>query len=533
MANLFMGGAIVYDINNDRFPDVLFAGNNLLLQNNQGKFFTRKKCYKKEIKGAYLVSLVSDFNQDGLPDLVGIPMKGKPVLHFGKKGKFPFDSGQLINVEWEPFYYPSVITSGDVDGDGDLDLWLGQWRNLYVGVDSPKPYFNANNGYPSYLLLNDGLGNFRDATVEAGLDKKRFRRTFSASLLDLDEDGDLDLLTVNDFAGVDVYYNNGEGKFKDVTNDILEETHLFGMSHTFGDYNQDGRLDFYVTGMGSTTARRLVQMGLGHDAFPDHNRMRMKMAYGNRMYLNQGKVYREPAYRDKVARSGWAWGSTSFDFDNDGDTDIYIANGHISGKSAQDYCTHFWRHDIYDYEMINSDAGLTSFYAFMHDSILTEISWNGYEHNHLFMNLAGQDFREIGWLMGVAFEYDSKAAISVDYNLDGRVDLLVTESHFRQPFDSLHLYQNNFRGGQAWIGFQFKEEKSKVSPIGTIVRLTAGGKVWVNHVVNGDSFGSQHPLMLHFGLGEVETVDQVEIKWPNGKKQFIKNPEINKYHFVD
>jgi hypothetical protein len=137
------------------------------------------------------------------------------------------------------------VQFGDVDGDGDLDLWIGQYKFLYFEGSMPTPFYDANDGYPAALLVNDGKGNFLDNTDAAGLSKKRNRRTFSSSLVDLDDDGDLDLMTVNDFCGVDAYLNDGGGKFADATDAMLDQRHLFGMGHCFADFNHDGLLDFY------------------------------------------------------------------------------------------------------------------------------------------------------------------------------------------------------------------------------------------------------------------------------------------------
>mgnify|MGYP001313354861 CR=1 FL=1 len=117
--------------------------------------------------------------------------------------------------------------------------------------------------------------------------------------------------------------------------------------NTFGDFDSDGRQDLYMVGMSSTTARRLDQLGLKREDYPEYTKLRAPMAYGNRMYVaREGKYVQTPLNQD-CARAGWAWGAASFDLENDGDDDLYVANGHISGKSATDYCTAFWRHDLY------------------------------------------------------------------------------------------------------------------------------------------------------------------------------------------
>ena len=94
-----------------------------------------------------------------------------------------------------------------------------------------------------------------------------------------------------------------------VTASLVDDHSSFGMSHTFGDFDTDGRLDLYVTGMGSTTARRLQSMGLGRDDLPEFDAMRTRIGYGNRMYLGgDDGGFRQPPFKDDVARSGWAWG---------------------------------------------------------------------------------------------------------------------------------------------------------------------------------------------------------------------------------
>src|SRR2546427_8651179 len=117
-----------------------------------------------------------------------------------------------------------VLTCGDIDHDGDLDLFLGQYRVPTLGQALKPFYYDANDGYPAHLLLNDGHGNFTDAT-NGGFEAKRWRRTYSASFVDLNEDGDLDLLVVSDFAGMDLYRNNGHGQFTDVTREWIIEPH--------------------------------------------------------------------------------------------------------------------------------------------------------------------------------------------------------------------------------------------------------------------------------------------------------------------
>jgi len=434
----------------------------------------------------------------------------------------------------QPLQFPFLLTAGDVDGDGHLDIWLAQYKAPYFDGNMPTPYYDANDGEPSFLLLNDGLGNFVDTTENAGLAPKRYRRTYSASFIDLDDDGDLDLTVVSDFAGVDLYYNDGHGHFTDLTNTKLSESHLFGMSHCFGDFNKDGKLDLLAIGMNSYVAQRLDNLKLKLDRFPDYGAMRSKMGYGNRMYLSKNDTFVQSLLNDQVARTGWSWGATAFDLDNDGDEDIYVANGHKSRQTVKDYEPQFWCHDIY---VANSKPDVVKklyFQSFGNKHYGRGESYGGYYKNKLFLNENGKSFLEVGYLMGVALEQDSRNVVSDDLDADGRVDLVVTTwNNSPQPHDpTLVVFRNRCENGNNWIGLHLHENGPGTSPLGAKVTLTFAEGKQIRHLVTGDSHRSQHATTVHFGLGKATNVRSVEIRWPNGKTEQITNPTINRYHEV-
>ena len=305
------------------------------------------------------------------------------------------------------------------------------------------------------------------------------------------------------------------------------------MSHALADFNGDGHLDIYMVGMGSTTARRLEGLGLGRSGFEGIQKARMKMGYGNRLLLGRGDgMFTQAAYNDRVARTGWAWGCTPWDFDNDGDRDLYVANGFLSAKSAKDYCTEYWRHDIY-YKERKSEKLMQMVFDQCHSGLGSEISWNGYEHNVLLVNSPENDFPSCGFLMGIGFEFDSRAVVSADMDLDGRADLLVVErmrSEKQKAYvNRVHLLRNNLISQNNWIGFHFSP---KDKPFGLEVRLTTAGKKQLLPVVAGDSYNSQHPSSIYFGLGQQASVHEVIFNWPLGEKRTIENPQIGKYHVV-
>lgn len=513
---------LVQDTDGDGLSDIYCGGSGHLLKNRGN--FQFHSISKREIP-KLKTGVVCDFDRDGRRDLIGWYSQLGLVLFSGFQGPAtPLVSGlpQLKS--------PSVITVGDVDRDGDLDLFLAQYRVPYVGGQMPSPYFDANDGYPFFFFENQEGKRLVDRTESAGLANKRNRRTYGASFVDLDEDHDLDLLVVNDFAGIDIYENDGRGKFCESTREFVDESHNFGMAATFGDYNLDGRLDFYVSGMASTTARRLDSLNLSRDEFPTHNEMRKVMGYGNRMYLGRkpGR-FAEPSFRDQVARTGWSWGTVTLDVENDGDADLAIANGHISGKSTDDYCSVFWTHDIYlDQSKPNPDV-LNLFAQETKPLLSGEQSWDGYQKNVLLLNHAGESFTNVAFLLGIGDGFDGRSLVADDLDNDGRVDLLVVEANFPTRSEKLHLYRNELPTGN-WIGIV---PRSSVSCLGTTVRIIGKNLDQVRVITTGDSYCSQHPARVHFGLGTHDEVDAAIIHWPDGHVTRVENPPINTYVKMD
>ncbi|MEM9236715.1 MAG: CRTAC1 family protein, partial [Verrucomicrobiota bacterium] len=469
--------------------------------------------------------LIADLDNDGNADFVTVGKDGMPWLFKGNAaGKFPDKPTMMADIHFD---MPTVVAAGDADADGDLDLWMTQYKLSFLNGQMPTPYYDANDGYPSYYLRNNGDGTFSDITEEAGLASLRHRRTYSASFVDLDEDGDLDLMNVSDYAGLDLYENDGKGGFRLATEDYVDDRHFFGMGHTIGDYNQDGLIDFYVIGMSSTTARRLDRLKLGRDDRPDIHAMRATMGYGNRLYFGtKEKAFREdPEIGAAVARTGWSWGTTTYDFDLDGDQDIYVANGHRSGASCQDYCTTFWRHDIYTGDSKESKKVLKVFQSTLLDLNQDKISWNGFEKNVMFANNPERDemFANTAFMFGGAFEYDARSVISDDFNADGKPDLIVAQSHWNGRGTELiiraFLNETKVTEDRNWFAVHLRESKGAgYSPNGAKVAITDdAGRVQTRWIVSGDSFLCQHAPVAHFGLGDAKAVESIKVTWPNGE----------------
>ncbi len=330
-----------------------------------------------------------------------------------------------------------------------------------------------------------------------------------------------------------MYPNHAQRRFTDNTEQLGDTRFSFGMSHVLGDFNGDAKMDLYMTGMGSTTARRLENMGAGRAEHAAHQVHRMKMGYGNRLFFGGAKGLVQSPHNDEVSRAGWCWGVTGADFDLDGDRDIFVANGHLSRESAKDHCTVFWRHDIFTNN--STDNAVMSRFFSEHNQQQSGESWNGFEHNVFYLNDGTGRFVNVAFLLGISHEFDSRMVVGADLNQNGRPDLVVVElrrtpkgPHAREV---VHIIRNDWPTRGNWIGVQLRGAPG-VSPLGAVVEAVAGDRTWSQPVVSGDSLWAQHPFTVHFGLGETKAVDTLRIRWPDGRATVLEQPQPNQYHTV-
>ncbi len=520
---------VVYDLDSDGLPEIALPAANLLYRWKGDRYESEALCSTTRMQvwdGHF-----ADIDGDGVADFLYVESDGVFLLKGSPGGRFEAPPRALQPAD---YFSARAITSGDIDQDGDLDVFVGQYKLPYAGGSMPTPYYDANDGYPSHLYLNDGMGNLRDATMEAGLGPKRYRRVYSASFVDLNADGALDLLVTSDFAGVDLYRNDGRGHFTDVTQAWLDEPHLFGMGHAFGDFNNDGRLDFYVTGMTSPTAERLEHLGLNRPGSKLEATMRARMISGSRLYFGEANGrFKEDARSKHAARTGWSWGASGADFDNDGWLDLYIVNGMESMAKVRDYDAEFWLHDIFVGDSQQREAESLYFGMKMAARRQALESYGGFEKNRLLLSQSGTRFANIAHVLGVALEEDCRNLAAADLDGDGDIDLAMTSQHALPTVqEKLRVFRNDLAEQGHWIAFSFREEAGHLSPIGATVSLRGKGFQKVAAVVTGGSFRSQHPLTARFGLGKADGVEAVEIRWPGGTVTRLAGPKINQAHWI-
>lgn len=524
---------ILYDLDGDGLSEIILAARNLVYWNKGGLQFARKPlcAFPEEF---IATAVIADFDADGHADFLCHKWEGMFLFKGSPEGKFS-EKPRRVWQPKEPLIQPMVLTCGDVDADGDLDLFLGQYKEPYEGGATPKPFYDANDGWPAYLLLNDGSGTFSDGTRAAGLTQKRFRRSYSSSFADLDGDSDLDLVVVSDFAGVDLYRNDGKGRFQDVTKAWAAAPYAFGMAHALNDFNNDGRIDLLMMGMTSPTVRRLDHLGLRRGTEGKEKSMRTAMTHGNRLYLGQpAGGFAETALSETIASSGWSWGCSALDFDNDGWVDVYIANGLESNSSVVEYEPEYWLHDRY-VGLERATAGTDLYFKSKFSRTRSRShSYGGHEINRFFLNLGGTNFFEAGYLLGVALQEDCRGVASDDLNGDGKLDLLVTTLEiWPEKLQRLLVLANEVENDHEWIGIRFSESPGAPSPAGVQIELEFEGKKGVRQVVTGDSYRSQHASSVHFGLGSQAKPERLSIQLPTGSLVITNGLGTKKHHRID
>ena len=434
-------GVAVGDYDNDGWPDIYVAnyGKNRLYHNNHDGTFTDVAEKAGVRLGGWSTGPTwGDYDHDGLLDLF-VP------------GYVKFDAD-----------HPPVL------GQAGLSLSSCQFRGVTV-MCGPR----GLPGESDHLFHNNGDGTFTDVSQKAGVANSQGYYGLASVFVDADDDGWVDLAVANDSVPRYLYRNRHDGTFEDVsylsgfalTNEGLAQA---SMGIAVGDYNRDGKVDFFVT------------------TFSDDYKT---------LYRNDGSNN----FSDVTYRAGLgsptipflAWGAGFLDFDNDGLLDLFVANGHV-------------------YPLVDQrDWGTT---------------WA--QRPQLFRNVDGSKFQEVppATGSGLADVIPARGAAFGDLFNDGHIDVVLN------VMDSTPaLLRNVVKNENHWITFKLVGgAKSPRDAIGAKVFVSAGGVRQRADVFSGGSYGSSSDPRLHFGLGSATKVEKVEIHWPSMKKEEIVVPSIDR-----
>lgn len=418
---------------------------------------------------------VGDIDGDGLPDLL-VTNYGPNILYRNNGDGTFSDWTEKTGVSGGE-YWSSSAGFFDYDLDGDLDLYVVNYLDYDIEEDEycgfrregyrmychPSTY----DGTPDKLFRNNGDGTFTEVTREAGLFNPA-GKGLGVTFADLDHDGHTDIYVANDTVRNFLYKNNGDGTFSDMTYGSgagydPNGKPQAGMGTDAGDVDGDGLFDLFVTNFSEEL---------------------------NALYRNRGDFIFEDISEEAGLGSAFiplGFGTLLSDFDNDGDLDIYVTNGHVI-DNVELYSPHL---------------------SYLQTDLLYE-------------NVGGR-FREVSDKAGTVFhkEHVGRGAAVADYDNDGDLDIAVSLCGGKAL-----LIRNETGSQNSWIAFELKGKRERLA-LGSRLFVTSNGRTQVKQVTNVASYLSSNDLRVYFGLGSKSHVDEVKILWPSGQTQILRDLEAN------
>lgn len=491
-------GCVWFDYNNDGYVDLYIVNgstlddlldpsgrshrtqNYLYRNNGDGTFTDVTRAAGVEGKGWGCGAVAADYDNDGHVDL--FVYNYGPNILYKNNGNGTFTdvtahAGLAGDNVWS-----GGAAFGDYDKDGFLDLYVSGYIDLDVR-NPPKLHCSFEGvpvtacgplglkGAPDTLYHNNGNGTFTDVTAQAGVTDKKLYYGFSVGFEDLDGDGWPDIVVMNDSTPNYFYRNKGNGTFEEIgatagiayNGDGLEQSY---MGLAIGDIDNDGWMD-----LASTT-------------FADDNFA---------LFHNDGHgIFSDISYPSGIAAPtipylGWA---TSFlDYNNDGWKDLFFVEGHIYDEAER--------------------GGMKAPYR---------------QRPQFFENQRNLKFREIGVEVGLgSLAIPGRGGAVCDYDNDGDLDAAII------CIDDHPVLLRNDGGERAgrWLQVKTAGTKSNRDGVGALVKVVAGDLVQYDRVRTGCCFMSSSDTRLHFGLGDHDTADLVEVQWPSGAVDRLKNVNAN------
>ena len=392
----------------------------------------------------------------------------------------------------------------DYNLDGRLDLYVGNYFeeidlwNLQSTLIMHDSFESARNGGKNFLYRQEPDGTFTEVAERLGLEDPGW--TLAVGAADLNNDGWPDIYCADDFGPDQLFLNQGDGTYTNVSPAAIGPDTKKGMNVDFGDFNNDGWLDIYVTNI--TTAEYLQE--------------------GNMLWHNNGPgpdgvvTFTDVSLETNTYDGGWGWGAKFFDYDNDGDQDILAVNGFISAGEGN-----YW-YDLASWTVLGQDAADAGNWP-----TIGRRSFSGYESFRFWQNDGIDSFSQRALQVGLNSNRDGRGVVCFDYDNDGNIDVFIANQD-QEP----QLFRNNGRGERHWLTVVLE-----VDPATGVNRDAVGARVTVvaesgrqfRERDGGNGYSGQSDRRVHFGLGKDNLVKLLEVRWPDGGLQYIENVPADQF----
>lgn len=482
------GGCAWFDYNNDGWDDLYVTGgtgmDRLYRNDGQGGFVDVSDGSGLELTSTKNTMGVStgDVDNDGDQDIFVTTWRSTTgpnltncMLFINQGSGLFFDVAEDVGITQEGFCITGAIF--DANGDGWLDLYAGNY------VSSPS--FILEDGiivgfdhtcFEDWIYINNQDGTFTESSELLGVLNDGCTLALAAS--DYDRDGDTDLMIVNDFGTWvepnKAFQNEGTTNWSDVSVATNWDHEIYGMGVATGDFDEDLDLDYYMTNLGENI---LLKQDAGQ--FED---------VAQQLGISNGQN------GDALATG---WGTFFFDCNNDSYLDLFVCNGHIPTIQFIENAVH--------------------------------------DSNKLYLGDSQFEFEDASELYNVADTLIGRGCAYSDYDKDGDLDFAVVNipNNVTSPEgQNFRLYRNENSDGN-WCILTLQGTWSNPNAIGSQVELYSEGRAFLREVTGGGSHASQNSYLLHFGLGELAEIDSAQIGWPDGQSQIVF-PEINTYnHYIE
>ena len=494
---IMLGGVAALDYDNDGCTDIFFVNGaalpsmektgpeyrNRLYRNNCDGTFTDATSKSGLAGEGYSIGVsAGDYDNDGFVDIFVTGVNGNALYHNRGDGTFKNVTGPSGLGGLDPKYGRMWASSAgwfDYDNDGYLDLFVSNyvaWTpesdvSCSLGRASYYCHPRVYKGLPNQLFHNNHDGTFTDVSEASGI-RASIGKGMGLAFGDFNGDGLIDVFVANDSVQNFLFQNMGGGRFKEsaLAAGVAYLAHgnaVAGMGADFRDFDDDGLEDIALNAM-------------YFDTFP--------------LFRNHGKPN---FFADETVPSGVAiatrnltgWGMGMYDFDNDGHKDLFFATSHFPGSEP-----------------------------FVH--ALPAIP------NHVLRNLGTGYFEDVSILAGVDFQQPAlyHGAAFADFDNDGRVDVVVTAVN-----GPVRLLRNLSPGPAHWVALRLSGTQSNRDGLGAAVKLTLPtGALKYNRATTTVGYASASEPLVRFGLGPYERASEIQIRWPSGRVQLLRDVKADR-----